>query len=144
MRTASALLIMIFCHCLSGNAQQCIQPGSLVSVRNISTEKYEYIVFKFLKPFSDKGMLSSGTAELFPFNKGKKYSYHKIAFTNVPNLCYNKLNIKATGRRLVDFKIQQKTDNTVSYVFELAEGVKITGHFVKQYQDLYYVKIRLE
>ena len=57
---------------------------------------------------------------------------------------YNKLNIKATGRRLVDFKIQHKTDNTVSYVFELAEGVKITGHFVKQYQDLYYVKIRLE
>ena len=118
-------------------SQSCIQPGSLVSVRNISTEKYEYLVFKFLKPLSDKGVLSAGTDELFPFNKGKK-------FNNVPHLCYNKLNINLKNKKLLDLKIQQKTDNMVSYVFVLAEGAKIRGHYVKQQQDLYYVKIRIE
>ena len=32
----------------------------------------------------------------------------------------------------------------VSYVFVLSEGAKIKGHYVKQQQDLYYVKIRIE
>ena len=135
------VILFTFATCFS---QPCIQPGSLVSVRNISTEKYEYLVFKFLKPLSDKGVLSAGTDELFPFNKGKKYSYHKIVFNNVPHLCYNKLNINFKNRKLLDLKIQQKTDNMVSYVFVLAEGAKIKGHYVKQQQDLYYVKIRIE
>ncbi len=137
-------LTIILLHSYSSLAQPCIQPGSLVTVKNVSTEKYEYIIFKFLKPHSDKGILSNGTSELFPFNKGKKYSYHRIAFNNVTHLCYNKINVVPTGKKLVDFKVQQKTDNMVSYVFELAPGAKITGHYVKQHQDLYYVKIRIE
>ena len=131
-------------HSFNSVAQPCIQPGSLVTIRNITKEKYEYIIFKFLKPHNDKGILSSGTSELFPFNKGGKYSYHRIVFNNVTHLCYNKINVVPTGRRLVDFKVQQKTDNMVSYVFELVEGAKITGHYVKQHQNLYYVKIRIE
>ncbi len=144
MKKTSILLTFFLLHCFFSMAQPCIQPGSLVSVRNISTEKYEYIVFKFLKPHSDKGILSAGTDELFPFNKGKKNSYHKIVFNNVPHLCYNKLNINIKKGKLLDLKVQQKTDNMVSYVFELAPGAKITGHYVKQQQDLYYVKIRIE
>jgi hypothetical protein len=144
MKKITLTLTVILFHCLCGLAQPCIQPGSLVTVKNISTEKYEYIIFKFLKPHSDKGILSSGTAELFPFNKGKKNSYHRIIFNNVTHLCYNKLNINTNGKKLLDFKVQQKTDNMVSYIFELAEGAKITRHYVKQHQDLYYVKIRIE
>jgi hypothetical protein len=137
-------LTIILLHSFNSLAQPCIQPGSLVAVRNVSTEKYEYIIFKFLKPHADKGILSSGTSELFPFNKGEKNSYHRIVFNNVTHLCYNKINVVTTGRKLVNFKVQQKTDNMVSYVFELAAGAKITGHYVKQHQDLYYVKIRIE
>jgi len=131
-------------HSLYCFAQPCIQPGSLVSVRNISTAKYDYIIFKFLKPHNNKGVLSGGTAELFPFNSGKKHSYHRIVFNNVTHLCYNKLNVVPKGTRLVDFKVQQKTDNIISYVFELSEGAKIAGHYVRQLQNFYYVKIRIE
>ena len=144
MKIRLLFLTVSLSHCLCGLAQPCIQPGSLVSVRNISTGKYENIVFKFLKPHSDKGVLSKRTAELFPFNKGKKHSYHKIVFNYVTHLCYNKLNIVPKGGKLVDFKVQQKTDNMIAYVFELKEGAKITGHYVKQQQDFNYVKIRIE
>lgn len=137
-------LIVIIFHGFCGSAQPCIQPGSLVTVTNITNDQYDYLVFKFLKPHKDKGILSTGTSELFPFNGGKKYSYHKIVFNNVSNFCYNKLNIKSNGKRLIDLKVQQKTDNMVSYVFELAEGAKITGHYVKQHKDMYFVKIRIE
>ena len=137
-------LTIILLYSFSSLAQPCIQPGSLVTVKNFSTEKSEYIIFKFLKPHSDKGILSSGNSELFPFNKGKKHSYHRIAFNYVTHLCNNNINVVATGKRLVNFKVQQKTDNMVAYVFELAAGAKITGHYVKQHRDLYYVKIRIE
>jgi hypothetical protein len=137
-------LTLIMLHFLYASAQPCIQPGSLVTVRNITDSSYDYLVFKFLKPYKDKGILSKGTSELFPFNGGKKYSYHKIVFNNVSNFCYNKLNINSNGKRLIDLKVQQKTDNMVSYVFELAEGAKITGHYVKQHKDMYFVKIRIE
>ncbi len=144
MKKILLYLTVILFHGMCCLGQLCIQPGSLVSVRNISTEKYEYIVFKFLKPYSDKGILSGGSAELFPFNRGKNHSYHKIVFNNVINLCYNKLNIIPKGKKLVDFKVQQKTDNMISYIFELNEGAKIAGHYVRQQQNFYYIKIRIE
>ncbi len=144
MKKRFLILFLFLFQYLPGIAQPCLQLGSLVSVRNISAGKYEYIVFKFLKPHTDKGVLSSGTAELFPFNKGKKHSYHKIAFNNVTHLCYNKLNVVPKGKKIVDFKVLQKTDNTISYVFELIDGAKITKHYITQQQNYYFVKIRIE
>ena len=124
--------------------QTCVQPGALVSVNNLSTEKYDYLVFKFIKPHPDKGILSGGNTDLFPAAVRNKNTYHKIVFNNVAFFCYNKINVSTPSKRLLDFRVEQKTDNMVSYVFELAEGAKIRGHYVYRHHGFHIVKIRIE
>lgn len=140
------ILILAFFLLLSitGNSQTCVQPGALVSVKNLSTEKYDYLVFKFLKPRNDKGILSGAKADLFPAALRNKNTYHKIVFNNVAFFCYNKVNVVTPTKRVIDFKVEQKIDNMVSYVFALAEGAKIGSHYVYKQHGFYIVKIRIE
>lgn len=129
---------------LTGISQTCVIPGSLVSVNNMTTAKYDYLVFKFLKPHPDKGILSAGKADLFPSAVRNKNTYHKIVFNNVAYFCYNKVNVSTPAKRLLNFKVEQQTDNMVSYVFELAEGAKIRGHYVYKHHGFHIVKVRIE
>lgn len=129
---------------ISSNGQTCVQPGGLMSVKNLSGEKYDYLVFKFLKPRNDKGNLSGAKADLFPASLRSKSSFHKIVFNNVAFFCYNKVQVIAPTKRILDFKVEQKADNMVSYVFALAEGAKISSHYVYKQHSFYIVKIRIE
>jgi hypothetical protein len=144
MKKLFALLIAgLLIHVLS-YSQPCFQPGALVSVRTTSSEKFDYIIFKFLKPHIDKGLLTGGSADQLMTGAQLKSSFHKIAFNYVTHLCDNKLSLVTTSKRLLQFKMQQKTDNMVVYGFELANGYKITSHNLKQHRDMYIVKIRIE
>jgi hypothetical protein len=124
--------------------QSCLQPGALVSIINRHFGKYEYIIFKFIKPHPGKGTLTTATSDLFVPTKNKKNTYHRISFSNITHFCYDKLNLQLPDKKLLQFKIQQQEMNIVSYVFELAEGAKITAHYASQQQDFYFVKIRIE
>lgn len=137
--TTVGLLLHIIAFC-----QPCFQPGALVSVRTTTSEKFDYIVFKFLKPHADKGILSGGSAENLSFSSQKNSTFHKITFNYVTHLCDNKLSLVALSKRLLQFKIVQKTENMVAYSFEIAAGKSITNHSIKQYRDMYIIKIRIE
>ncbi len=144
MKLKLIILAAVFIISLAGTSQTCIHPGALVSVNNLMNEKYDYIIFKFLKPHHDKGLLSGAKSDLFPSATRNKNTYHKIIFNNVTFLCYNKLNVNTPAKRLLNFKVEQKTEDMVSYVFELAEGAKIRNHYVLRHHDFYIVKIRIE
>ena len=144
MKKNITILFACFLIHLASFCQPCFQPGSLVSVRTTSSEKFDYIIFKFLKPHSDKGILTGGNPEFFTGSNTKKSTYHKIAFNLVTHLCDNKMSLVALSKRLLNFKVQQKTQNMVAYGFELSEKSKITAHFLMQQRDMYFVKIRIE
>jgi hypothetical protein len=125
-------------------SQPCLQPGSLISIVNRHTGKYEYIIFKFIKPHPGIGSLTAAPPDLFVPTSGKKNTYHRIAFSNITHFCYDKLDLKLPGKKLLQFKVQQMERHIVSYVFELAEGAKISAHYATLQQDFYFVKIRIE
>jgi hypothetical protein len=124
--------------------QPCLQPGSLVSIVNRPVGNYEYIIFKFIKPHPGKGTLTTATSNLFMPTKTQKNTYYRIAFSNITHFCYDKLDVKVPNKKLLQFKIQQQERHIVSYVFELAEGAKISAHYASLQQDFYFVKIRIE
>jgi hypothetical protein len=144
MKVKLILLCTLLALSFKGICQTCIQPGALMSVRNLTTEKYDYLVFKFLKPHPDKGIVSGAKADLFPDQLKKRNTYHRIAFQNVAYFCYNKLDVAMPTKRILDFKVEQNTDNMVSYVFALAEGVKIKSHYVYSSHGFHIVKVRIE
>lgn len=144
MKLQILILYVFVCLSLKGISQTCVVPGSLVSVNNMFTEKYDYLVFKFLKPHTDKGFFSKTSAVFFPKANSNKNTNHKITFNNVANFCYNKVNVSAPTKRLLNFKVDQQNDHMVSYVFELAEGKKIMGHYVYKHHGFYIVKVRIE
>jgi hypothetical protein len=115
----------------------------LVTVFHPISDSSEYIVFKFLKPYHSKGTLTPYNGDLFaPLTKGK--TFYRITFTNVVNYCYDKLNRIKPGNKMTGFKTETKNGGTVSYVFELAEGIKIANHFAYNYHNSWFVKIKIQ
>jgi hypothetical protein len=144
MHKSLPAIILLLLLQLPALSQPCLQPGSLVSIVNRHAGKYEYIIFKFIKPHPGKGTLTTAPSDLFVPTSGKKNTYHRIAFNNITHFCYDKMDVKVPGKKLLRFKIQQQERHIVSYVFELAEGAKIAAHYASLQQDFYFVKIRIE
>jgi hypothetical protein len=125
-------------------SQPCLQPGSLVSVFNLTKGKYEYLVFKFVNPYNSKGQIAQGNSNLFgPLSK-KGNTYHKITFTNISNFCTDKWILNLPQKKILDLKTPEMANGTVVYQFELAEGAKIVSHISYRHQIYYFVKIRIE
>ncbi len=138
------LLFLLFTFFLSSYAQPCMQPGALVSVRNFEASNHEYIVFKFIKPYAEKGVLSKTTSDFFLDTKKEGTTYKKLVFNNVTHYCVNKLKFNNTSKKLLNFKTVQKDQLMITYVFQLAAGAKVTSHYVSQHHNHYFVKIRID
>ncbi len=138
------LLFLLCAIFLSSYAQPCMQPGALVSVRNFEASNHEYIVFKFIKPYAEKGILSKTTSDFFLDTKKEGTSYHRLVFNNVTHYCVNKLKFNNGSKKLINFKPVQKDQLMITYVFQLAAGAKVSAHYVSQHHNHYFVKIRID
>jgi hypothetical protein len=131
-------------------AQTCSQPGALVSVRNSYRSHIEYVVFTFVDPYNYKGDLHKTSGRQFvqlPINNPftmKGDLFYKITFPNSFALCETKNYTVVPQGKLMDFKLLEKSGNTISYVLGLSKSAKITSHTAYNYHGFHMVKIRME
>jgi hypothetical protein len=138
------LILLFFISFLQDTkAQPCVQPGSLVTVFNTTNSHAEYLVFKFLLPYSSKGTLTPYNGDLFT-KKTEKRKYYKINFLGVNNFCDNKLNRLKLHHKITGFKTEQKGGGSITYVFEVTENTTVTSHISYVYHGAFFVKIKLQ
>ncbi len=131
-------------------AQTCIQPGSLVSVRNSYRSHLEYIIFTFIDPYKSKGELhktTKGSFNLQPSISGTNIQgdqFYSITFNNAFSICDTKNYCVVPQEKIKDIRLIQRTEGKIAYVFGLAKNATITSHMAYTYHGFHMVKIRVE
>lgn len=130
--------------------QSCNQPGALVSVKNSYRSKIEYLVFTFVKPHNERGILTKTNRGPFlqmPGNslidvKGDKF--YRISFPNSYTICDTKMYAVVPQEKIKDVKSVQQNDGVIAYIIGLNADAKVTSHQSYLYHGFHIVKLRIE
>lgn len=146
------LCIIFLCllEALPTGAQTCNQPGALVSVKNSYRSHIEYLVFTFVKPHNERGVVAKAGRGPFiqmPGNnpiqvKGDKIM--RISFPNSYTICDTKNYSVVPQNKIKDVKSVQQSDGVIAYLVGLDAHAEITHHQSYMVNGFHIVKFRIE
>lgn len=143
-------IILIQCIVTTAVAQNCTQPGTLLSIRNSYRSRLEYLIFTFVDPYPLKGELHKADKVVYnqtpsiDRNEETGEQFYTITFNNASTMCVVKNYCVLPQAKIKSIKLLNKTEVKITYSFSLAKNVKIISHTAYDYHGFHIVKIRVE